>query len=312
MAILSLTSKMQGGKNLTSYIIQYLIAKEKFPNLKFGTDSFYYPGHAGHAETDIEIQSGWKQKAFAYKLKQIASILLGVPIENFEDNNFKDSLLGPEWESYGYANGFNHEYRDGKEMETVMNVAFCDKERYEIERRVNWQTAYHSKMTVREFLQKLGSEAIRNSLHINTWINAFFADYKALDDTKRVSMGNVLDYSECPFPNWIITDTRFPNEFTAIKNRKGICIKIVRPIELRLPALWRNYVSKNTIISSDEDSFMNWLKEYNLDAWKKYNHSSETAWENENFDYVLLNDCNLDEYIFRVRVMLQHFKIINE
>jgi hypothetical protein len=83
-------------------------------------------------------------------------------------------------------------------------------------------------MTYRDLLQKLGTEAMRNGLHTNVWVNSLFSDYRVLDDTLRASMGNVLDYSDCVFPNWIITDTRFPNELEAVKTHKGITIKVIR------------------------------------------------------------------------------------
>jgi hypothetical protein len=62
-------------------------------------------------------------------------------------------------------------------------------------------------MTVRKFLQLLGTDAIRNNLHYNTWINALFSDYTA--DSK-----------------WLITDVRFVNEYNAIKYYDGINIRI--------------------------------------------------------------------------------------
>lgn len=37
------------------------------------------------------------------------------------------------------------------------------------------------------------------------------------------------DYKEEQYPNWVITDVRFPNEVEAIKDRSGIMIRINRP-----------------------------------------------------------------------------------
>ena len=37
----------------------------------------------------VEEQSKWEIKKFAGKLKQIASLLTGIPIEKFEDQEFK-------------------------------------------------------------------------------------------------------------------------------------------------------------------------------------------------------------------------------
>ena len=65
-------------------------------------------------------------------------------------------------------------------------------------------------MTVRELLQKLGTEAIRNNLHENAWVNALMVDYRTTD-------------------NWIITDCRFPNEYEYVKKYGGKVIRINRP-----------------------------------------------------------------------------------
>lgn len=65
-------------------------------------------------------------------------------------------------------------------------------------------------MTVRELLQKLGTDAIRDNLHEDAWVNALFVDYHQTD-------------------KWIITDMRFPNEFEAVKQFGGITIRLNRP-----------------------------------------------------------------------------------
>jgi len=303
MAILSLTGKLQSGKDLTGKIIQYLTSNVKFPEdyslesklNNFGTSS---PGHT----------TPWEIKKFATKLKMVASLILGVPVEKFEDNKYKDSYLPEEWDRYGYANGHTRDEND----RPIMTVEFCDKERYEIEKRINWQTAYNIKMTVRNFLQRLGTEAVRNGLHTDSWVNALFADYKSYNKMTKEDNDNGVIPNVCMVEkNWAITDTRFPNEFDAIRKRQGICIKIHRPIDLRLPELVEQWGGDNLIIEPDENHFMEWLKEFRPKEYAKYNHISETAWENEKFDYTLVNDCDLETYVERVREMLQHFKIIN-
>lgn len=71
-------------------------------------------------------------------------------------------------------------------------------------------------MTYRDLLQKLGTEAMRNGLHENVWVNALFADYHF----------NIEEDEQ--MPNWLITDCRFPNELEAVKTHKGITIKVIR------------------------------------------------------------------------------------
>jgi hypothetical protein len=62
-------------------------------------------------------------------------------------------------------------------------------------------------MTIGEFQQKLGTEAIRTGLHTNAWVISLFAD---------------LD----PDCKWLITDMRFKNEAQAVKEKGGVLVRI--------------------------------------------------------------------------------------
>lgn len=135
----------------------------------------------------------FEQKAFAGKLKQMASLLTGIPVEDFEDQEFKKSYLGAEWGTVE-SNPLNA-------VPVFENIEF------------------NHLMSVRELLQKLGTEAIRNGLHPNAWVNALMCEYK------RPKL------SEYNPSNWIITDVRFPNELEAIEDVKGLTLKVVRPVE---------------------------------------------------------------------------------
>jgi hypothetical protein len=129
-------------------------------------------------------------------------------------------------------------------------------------------------MTYREFLQKIGTEALRNGLHENVWINALFADYKAKTIATGTNEFNIIEKDE--LPNWIITDTRFPNEMNAVKERNGIIIKVERSLKLR----------KGYDIPNETDL-----------------HPSETALDNyTDWDYVIDNNGTLEE--LRAKIML--------
>lgn len=67
-------------------------------------------------------------------------------------------------------------------------------------------------MTVRELLQKIGTDCMRNNLHAQTWVNALFSEYK-------------------PDEKWLITDVRFLNEAVAIKKRGGMIIRVDRGLD---------------------------------------------------------------------------------
>lgn len=219
--------------------------------------------------------SYWAVKKFASKLKQIASIITGIPAEKFENQEFKASELPSEW---------NY-------MEALPRESLEQENKY-------WR---QKSMTVREFLQRLGTDAIRDGLHANTWVNALFADYMGKPYGKagvipfgehyRVeNTGETVSPETHPelfgewFPHWIITDLRFPNEAQAIKDRGGIIVRLNR-----MKAVDRIEGVGGTHL-----------------------HPSETSLDNWDFDYRLNNNSTIEDLILRVREMLLRFKIIEE
>lgn len=174
----------------------------------------------------------WQIKKFSGKLKTIASILLGQPEHLFEDQDFKSSMLGEEWWK-------------------------------------NYGDFYHQ-TTVRDFLQLLGTDAIRNGLHSNAWVNALMADYKETETNERLSQ---FILKVTPPSNWIVTDCRFPNEAEAIKDRGGIIIRIDRPGVEPVNA-----------------------------------HPSETALDNWDFDYKIANVSDLASLKQTVEVLLNRIQ----
>lgn len=144
--------------------------------------------------TAVNNISPWVVKRFAGKLKLVASILTGVDAEKFEYQSFKDEELGEEWNTWAYK---------GRNEGTHVLPHFTGE-------------PYLKRMTVREFLQRLGTDAVRNGLHDNAWVNALMADYRP---------SKMSEYNPS---KWIITDVRFENEAKAIKDRGGVVIRINR------------------------------------------------------------------------------------
>lgn len=183
--IIGISGYSNSGKDTVGAIIQYIFAHHynplALPVEKMVTDLDEYGEF-------LEENSGWEIRKFAGKLKDIASHLTGIEVENFEDQEFKKTNLGPEWD-------------------------------YQID-EFNTPT----KMTVRDLLQKLGTDAMRTGLHTNVWVNALMADYTPEWTTDEGKHDPLQE-----FPNWIITDTRFPNEAQAIKDKGGIVIRVDRP-----------------------------------------------------------------------------------
>lgn len=147
---------------------------------------------------EIQPEKNWQVKKFSGKLKTIASMLTGIPASLFEDQDFKASNLGPEWSSQFVGEGLN----------TITQ-----------------------EMSVREFLQRLGTDAVRNGLHKNAWVNALMADYSPINEPDMITDTGVkvYDASSIKMPNWIITDVRFPNEAQAVVDKGGVIVRIDRP-----------------------------------------------------------------------------------
>lgn len=133
----------------------------------------------------------YENRKFSYKVKKIASILTGFPVEKFEDRKFKESIMSDEW---------------GTVKPNILNSIGPFE-----------NISFNHLITVRKFLQTIGTEAMRDGLHKDVWINALFSEYNF-----NCKPGTP-DY-----PNWVITDLRFKNELEAIRARGGITIRINR------------------------------------------------------------------------------------
>jgi hypothetical protein len=197
-------------------------------------------------------KDNWEIKKWATKLKIISSMLTDIPIEKFEDQEFKKTNLEKNWD-------VKSKYRDRRPP---------------------------TPMTVREFLQKLGTEAMRDGLHTNVWVNALFADYRTNFEAKDVN-----EWGKNLQNNWIITDMRFPNEMEAVVERKGITIRITRPVE-----------------SYPENP--NFNGDMQIAVKMAHSHPSETALDDAKFDYEIINNGSIEDLIEKVKEILINENII--
>lgn len=191
--------------------------------------------------------SGWCVHKFAAKLKQIASILTGVPAEFFEDQKFKASEMPREW----------------------WPVEFNQIHNMDESNPITW----------RDFLQKLGTEAVRNNVHRDAWVLATMAGYKphvVLRDThyagESIHAGMLAERRDV-WPNWIITDVRFENEARAVRNAGGILVRMHRHKE------------------------------------PSSTHSSETSLDNYPFDVVVNNTGTEEELLESARYFVTFLKL---
>jgi hypothetical protein len=253
--IIGVNGKIGSGKDTVGKIIQWLTKQEP---------DGQYIGFQTYDDVTLERNSSFKIKKFAGKLKTIASLLTGIPIEMFENQQFKQKHMGLQW-----------------------------------------------KMTYREFLQKLGTEAMRDGLHTNVWVNALFADYKSkrellqADGTWIESDTGEVDFAvSIKYPKWIITDMRFPNEMEAVEEKEGITIRVVR---------YPKTVEQSRGPENVETIPFDPTNQKHMDLWKGDSsrlHPSETALDDAKFDYEIINDGTIEDLIEKVRALLIKENII--
>lgn len=290
--VIGISGRIGSGKDTVGKIIQYLEITYRCKNVtkdNWTIEEFI----KGDLDSAILINTDFRIKKFADKLKDIICLLTGCTRKQLENQEFKNSLVPDEWIRYGYADGFKHIYEDGVKT-TVMNNKQCSKERYKEELRVNWQTAYKWHPTYRELLQVIGTDLFRDKLHKNTWVNATFADYKW--DGKSMTEGWMPSYNnpdnsgldkeaEPKMPNWIITDLRFKNELEAVEIRDGITIRVNRP----------DFISEEG---------------HEVTVQRENEHKSETALDQATFKYNINNNGSIEDLIVKVKEILIKEKII--
>ncbi len=185
--IIGISGKSGSGKNLIASIIQHLIWHKQVENKEKALGSYSINDFIAN-KTMAYAMSGWEQKAFATKVKEILCLLTGCTMKDLENEKFKSSYMSKEWDN-----------------------------------KVDLKGNTYDRITYRQGLQLIGTDLFRDKFHKNTWINALFADYRTDFKAKTVE-----EWGKDLQSNWIISDTRFLNEVKAIKDRGGIIIRVNR------------------------------------------------------------------------------------
>lgn len=121
----------------------------------------------------VLLSAGWQRISFADKLREFLLAL--------------DPTVGLDYSSWDYP-----------ELKLSKVVAL-----------VGWEQAKDEVPEVRSLLQRCGTEAGREVLGENVWVDAALKDFTGL-------------------PPAVVTDVRFPNEARAIKGRGGVVIRVTR------------------------------------------------------------------------------------
>lgn len=279
--IIGISGKIGSGKDTIGRIIQYLTCSAMGIQIEM-KDWIDKPDYNN-------FRPDWQIVKFADALKDIVCILTGCTREQLEDEEFKNSKLSDEW----------------KKERSVIDINGVN---------IDMSNAPKVAPTYRNILQYIGTDLLRNQLHENVWVNALFSKYKYNKDGFEIHnyykslgghgifIGNedsdiknkekevnakLSNFINNSYPNWIITDVRFPNEAKAIKDRGGIIIRVNRDVYI-----------ENGVGFKFNPLFDN-----------RPEHPSETALDEYIFDYVINNNSTINKLIKQVKDMLMFFNI---
>lgn len=276
--LIGISGKIGSGKDTVAKAIQFIMFQEKLKNMGkklVGSDSVHESVFFNWPDAQREQWSNFVIEKYAGALKDIICRMIGCTRDELEDAKFKETELGDEWACWFIS--------DGKYPKL-----------FPIDADINWlangEKYFRRNATPRMLLQLMGTECGRLMLHPNIWINALYARYKPTNNCTQHADGlyytNEHGENEVNpiYPNWIITDVRFPNELDALKDRGGISIRVER-----------NYYEKVGKVL---------LKNVDL-------HPSETALDSATFDYMIDNNGTITELIEKTREILSKEGIIN-
>lgn len=268
MNLIGISGKKQSGKNLTADIIQYLTSNS--------SSKFTFEQYLTYRHYEGKYSSEWEVKSFARKLKEIVALLIGCRISDLENETFKNTPLGEEWDRVRVK------YRyEGRGYEGIFNTEE-EAIKWLIEEGCYGEEFFTHKSTPRMLLQTTGTEFGRNLVHPKIWINSLFSEFEystpceceILKQQYSISHINCFYCSAKEGSKWIISDLRMKNEYEAVKKYGGITVRINNP----------------RIISTDT-------------------HISETDLDDTEFDYYLENSGTIEELIEKVKIMLKHYEI---
>ena len=275
--IIGISGKKQSGKDTVAKIIQgFDIWKN---NLALQTE---YPLSntfvRAYVLNRVSIYvSSWEVKKFASKLKEIVSILTGFAVQDLEKEEIKNTNLFLSYRLLNKKSNTSEVFTSMEDLvERLNHLRTVYLEIYSAEEVNSLFEQEIISVTPRLLLQTIGTDIVR-TINPDIWVNSLFKDYDNIINRIKAKMRR-KGFSILPglvFPNWIITDVRFPNEVNAIKKKEGIVIRINR--------------------ESDYNS----------------THFSETALDNyEDFDYTIDNNNCIDCLIENVKEILKSKKII--
>ncbi len=177
----------------------------------------------------------------------------------------KDSFAKPLKDTVAAIFGWSREMMEGQHSES---------RKWREEPDEFWSGILGKTVTPRWAMQNLGTDILRNHLHTDIWVHSL---------KRRIE----LDTNDV-----VLTDARFPNEIQAIRDLGGKIIRVMRGAE---PPWAVDATMANKNIEHYKDKMNN--------HWKI--HSSEWAWLNEKFDFIIDNNKTLGDLYEQVDAILK-------
>jgi hypothetical protein len=294
MSIIGISGKVNSGKDEIGNIIRYLTSGAEQCKIP------YFDWDVKNPKQQLETHSNaiiddWKIVKFADALKECVAIMIGCKRSDLENREFKETPLGPEWQTPGST----------------------------------------ELLTPRKVMTQLGTELIRKNIHVNTWVNATMSNYIPIKNNFMKDVGkftfeellaNKANYKY--HPNWLITDVRFPNEVQSIKDKNGIVIRVTRQVEFNPvydELVWINYAGDWYLGNyRGKDVYGNYMVYYKslellskevlpVNAEPLNLEGPENALNSyTGFDYNIYNDGTIEDLIEKVREILKKEKYLSE
>lgn len=172
------------GKDTSASMLQFMLNTPSIFHYYWIFKYFKFLGKCGK----------WKVTSFAKPLKEVLSIILGVPVEKFEDRDFKENYR------------VDLSTLKIEKINPVTTPLMTDKFFSKVAKELDISTIKKHCITIRQMLQYVGTECLRRLVSEDIWINA------------TLKKNNI-----------IISDLRFKREFEALDKHKSFRILIERP-----------------------------------------------------------------------------------